>query len=92
MEIRRYFMAASNSGVVAHESNTGQWVRYEDVISECEYLGTCQNDPQRPDYCPLHNPMAEPLTAADEFEATHDSKVDMMAPENDFYGEKDREG
>lgn len=28
--IPRYFMNASNGSVVAHESDTGQWVKYED--------------------------------------------------------------
>ena len=28
--IQRYFLSASNGSVVAHESKTGQWVKYED--------------------------------------------------------------
>jgi len=31
----------------------------------------------------------DPVVAADEFPATHDAKVDMMAPANEFYGEKE---
>lgn len=28
--MKRYFMSASNGSVMAHESPTGQWVKYED--------------------------------------------------------------